>query len=77
MVDIATAWRQGQVLRHEDAVSLGILTEEEIGVKVVVISHDCDLQSSSEPSVELIAGPLIKGPAIMHVLNIPEFCICI
>ncbi|QLM94430.1 hypothetical protein HVX49_04950 [Escherichia coli] len=76
MVDIATAWRQGQVLRHEDAVTLGILTEEEIGVKVVVISHDCDLQSSSEPSVELIAGPLIKGasnyarakhPRVLHL----------
>ena len=76
MVDIASAWRQGQVLKHEDAVSLGILAEEQTGVKVVVISHDCDLQSSSEPRVELIAGPLIKGagnyarakhPRVLHL----------
>jgi len=61
MVDSGTTWRQGQVLKHEDAVSLGILTEEQTGVKVVVISHDCDLQSSSEPKVEFIVGPLLAG----------------
>ena len=61
MIDSGTTWRQGQVLKHEDAVSLGILTEEQTGVKVVVISHDCDLQSSSEPKVEFIVGPLIAG----------------
>lgn len=76
MIDSGTTWRQGQILKHEDAVSLGLLTEEETGVKVVVISHDCDLQSSSEPKVELIAGPLLKGagnfarakhPRILHL----------
>lgn len=76
MIDSGTTWRQGQILKHEDAVSLGLLTEEETGVKVVVISHDCDLQSSAEPKIELIAGPIIKGagnyarakhPRILHL----------
>ncbi|HEM8018362.1 hypothetical protein C3369_20445 [Escherichia sp. ESNIH1] len=76
MIDSGTTWRQGQVLKHEDAVSLGILTEEQTGVKVVVISHDCDLQSSSEPKVEFIVGPLTTGagnyarakhPRILHL----------
>jgi hypothetical protein len=49
MIDSGTTWRQGQILKHEDAVSLGLLNEEETGVKVVVISHDCDLQSFAEP----------------------------
>lgn len=60
MIDSGTTWRQGQILKHEDAVSLGILNREETGVKVVVISHDCDLQSPAESKVELVAGPLIK-----------------
>ena len=75
MGDSGTTWRQGHVLKHEDAVSLGIILEEQTGVKVVVISHDCDLQSS-ETEVELIAGPLVKGagncshakhPRILHL----------
>ena len=76
MIDIATAWRQGQVLKHQDAVALGILTEEQTELKVVVVSHDCDLQSSAEPSIELIVGPLTKGagnyarakhPRVLHI----------
>lgn len=76
MIDSGTTWRQGQILKHEDAVSLGILTKENTCVKVVVISHDCDLQSASEPKIELIAGPLLKGaksfarakhPRILHL----------
>lgn len=76
MIDTSTTWRQGQILKHEDAVSLGILTGEETGVKVVVISHDCDLQSSAESKVELAAGPLVKWsgnyarakhPRILHL----------
>ncbi|KGT86453.1 hypothetical protein NG99_25760 [Erwinia typographi] len=78
--DSGTTWRQGQILKHEDAVSLGLLTEEQTGIKVVVISHDCDLQSSSEQKIEFIAGPLIKGagnfswakhPRILH-LNLEQ-----
>ncbi|HDW1387260.1 TPA: hypothetical protein RK250_000806 [Klebsiella oxytoca] len=76
MIDSGTTWRQGQILKHEDAVSLGLIAEGDTGVKVVVISHDCDLQSASEPKIELIAGPLLKGagnftrakhPRILHL----------
>lgn len=76
MMDTGTTWRQGQILKHEDAVSLGVITEGDTGVKVVIISHDCDLQSAAEPNIELIAGPLIKGagnyarakhPRILHL----------
>ncbi|WP_318587887.1 hypothetical protein [Enterobacter hormaechei] len=76
MIDSGTTWRQGQILRHKDAVSLGLIAEGDVGVKVVVISHDCDLQSASEPKIELIAGPLLKGasnftrakhPRILHL----------
>lgn len=76
MIETSTTWRQGQILKHEDAVSLDLLTEEQTGVKVVVISHDCDLQSSAEAKVEVIIGPLIQGagnfsrakhPRILHL----------
>ncbi len=60
MIDSGITWRQGQVLKHEDAVSLGLISVEQTDFKVVVISHDCDLQSS-EPKIEVIVGPLIKG----------------
>lgn len=56
-----TSWRQGHVLKHEDAVSLQILQPHETNQKVVVITHDCDLQSNSDKNIELMFGPLKKG----------------
>ncbi|HHF8312240.1 TPA: hypothetical protein ACPT4W_005798, partial [Klebsiella pneumoniae] len=51
--------------KHDDAVSLGLLTPDETNHKVVVITHDCDLQSNSEKNVELMVGPLKKGSGKM------------
>lgn len=56
-----TSWRQGHVLKHDDAVSLGLLKPDETNHKVVVITHDCDLQSSSEKKRGADAWPLEKG----------------
>lgn len=56
-----TSWRQGHVLKHEDAVSLGLCKPEDRNQKVVVITHDCDLQSDSTKCVELLIGTLKKG----------------
>ncbi|EMZ5852867.1 hypothetical protein ABEH54_004119 [Yersinia enterocolitica] len=61
MLELGTSWRQGQILKHDDAVALKLLTPEDTGSKVVVITHDCDLQSSSEKNIEVIVGPLKKG----------------
>lgn len=55
MPDNLTAWRQGHVLKDEDAVSLN-LVEAGSSKRVVVISHDCDIPSISEEYIELIVG---------------------
>ncbi|EDC2355071.1 hypothetical protein GAA99_07080 [Salmonella enterica] len=65
MLERGTSWRQGHVLKHDDAVSLGLLKPDETNYKVVVITHDCDLQSNSEKNVELMLGPLKKGSGRM------------
>lgn len=67
-----TSWRQGHVLKHDDAVSLGLLKPDETNHKVVVITHDCDLQSSSEKNVELMLGPLKKGSGKMKRAKHPR-----
>ncbi|EHZ6844979.1 hypothetical protein K6N65_004470 [Escherichia coli] len=67
-----TSWRQGHVLKHDDAVSLGILQPDETNHKVVVITHDCDLQSNSEKNVELMFGPLKKGSSRMKRAKHPR-----
>lgn len=61
MLVSGTLWRQGHILKHDDAVSLELLKPDETNQKVVVITHDCDLQSGSEKNIELIIGPLKKG----------------
>lgn len=65
MLERGTSWRQGHVLKHDDAVSLELLKPDETNHKVVVITHDCDLQSNSEKNVELMFGPLKKGSGKM------------
>ncbi|EOZ7480709.1 TPA: hypothetical protein ACR8QZ_001937 [Enterobacter roggenkampii] len=67
-----TSWRQGHVLKHDDAVSLGLLSPDETNHKVVVITHDCDLQSDSEKNVELMFGPLKKGSSKMKRAKHPR-----
>ncbi|SUI90716.1 hypothetical protein [Shewanella morhuae] len=67
-----TSWRQGHVLKHDDAVSLGLLKPDETNQKVVVITHDCDLQSNSEKNVELMVGPLKKGSSQMKRAKHPR-----
>lgn len=61
MLESGTSWRQGHILKHDDAVSMELLTPEETESKVVVITHDCDLQSGSEKNIELIVGVLKKS----------------
>jgi len=67
-----TSWRQGHVLKHDDAVSLGLLSPDETNHKVVVITHDCDLQSKSEKNIELMYGPLKKGSSKMKRAKHPR-----
>lgn len=61
MMESGTSWRQGHFLKHDDAVSLGLVKPEETNQKVVVITHDCDLQSGSEKNIELLIGSLKKS----------------
>jgi len=60
MLGFGTPWRQGQILKSEDAVTLGVIKPGSDNLKAVVITHDCDLQSSSDKSVELIIGDVTK-----------------
>lgn len=75
-----TPWRQGAVLRHEDAIRLGLLHEQSPqDVRVVVVSHDCDLANDNlevEPDLEVIVGRVVatangtythaKSPRTLH-----------
>lgn len=72
MLGVGTLWRQGHVLKHEDAVSLGLLDKDDISKKVVVITHDCDLQSASEKQIEVIVGSLKKGSSQMKRAKHPR-----
>lgn len=72
MLGRGTSWRQGHVLKHSDAVSLGLLKPDATDQKVVVITHDCDLQSDSEKNVELMFGPLKKGSGQMKRAKHPR-----
>lgn len=57
-----TGWRQGSVLTRDAVDELGFsLPEDRDHVRVVVISHDCDLANDAarEPFVEVIIGRLI------------------
>ncbi len=72
MLGPGTSWRQGHVLQHADAVALGLVKPEQVQHKVVLITHDCDLQSHSEKNVEVIVGPLKKGANIMKRAKHPR-----
>lgn len=52
MIDRDTLWRQGSLLKVEEAHSLELDLSE--GSRVIVISHDCDLPQDMEEYVELI-----------------------
>ncbi|GKV78630.1 hypothetical protein PEC106568_38030 [Pectobacterium carotovorum subsp. carotovorum] len=69
-------WLQGHVLTDSDALNLGLRQNDDHLTKVVVISHDCDIQSGSDPQIELIVGKLVKTnnqfkkskhPRILHL----------
>lgn len=77
MLESGSTWRQGQVLKHEDAVSLGLLDVEDTAHKILMITHDCDLQNDEVDSViEFIKGKLVdldgnfsngKHPRTLHL----------
>ena len=57
-----TGWRQGSVLTRDAVDDFGLgLPEDRDRVRVVVISHDCDLANDTgkEPFVEVIVGRLV------------------
>ncbi|WP_320534316.1 hypothetical protein [Robbsia andropogonis] len=55
MLPLDTEWRQGDLLSQESATKLttlkGVVDENH---RIVVITHDCDLQNEGETSVEII-----------------------
>jgi hypothetical protein len=55
-----TEWRQGSVLLHADAVALGLVVQDQVQSRVVVISHDCDLPNDKEETVEIIIGSAVE-----------------
>lgn len=60
MTDAHPIWLQGHVLTDADSVALGLRDADDHLTKVVVISHDCDIQSGSESCIEVIVGKLVK-----------------
>jgi hypothetical protein len=54
-----TEWRQGSVLTQSDAAMLGIHDADAHDLRVVVISHDCDLANDKEEQAELIVARLV------------------
>jgi len=58
-----TPWRQGHLLKDQDAAELGLQHPHGASpTRVLVISHDCDLAQGSEvePDVEVIVGCTIE-----------------
>lgn len=58
MIDRATSWRQGSLLKFEEAPCYCDAKGEQS--YVVVITHDCDLPQDKESYVELIAAHKVK-----------------
>ena len=59
---MAPAWRQGDLLAPDDAVTLGMIEAAQRDThRVLVISHSCDIASAAdvEPEVELLIGAII------------------
>lgn len=67
-----TEWRQGDLLTQETATKLtelqGMVGEKH---RVVVITHDCDLQNESETSVEVIVADVVieANPQFSYAKN--------
>lgn len=59
-------WRQGDLLRPEDACRLGLAEDLGSNARVVVISHSCDLASSAEDFVELVVGRRVDEAEAVH-----------
>lgn len=58
-----TAWRQGDQLAPDDAITLGVIEAAQRDThRVLVISHSCDIASAAdvEPAVELLIGVVIR-----------------
>ncbi len=68
-------WRQGNILREQDAQALG-LVEPGSGQKVIVVSHDCDIPSESDDYIEIIIAEccaenkLYRGARHPRLLNL-------
>lgn len=72
-----TNWRQGDLICYDDAISLGLQGFGEPDNHAIIISHDCDLASDHETSVEIIVGQSIlevngmctgaKNPRRLHI----------
>jgi hypothetical protein len=59
MWDRDTPWRQGHLLKAQDAIALGLQHPQgEVNTRVLIVSHDCDLAQlpDAEPNVEVIVG---------------------
>lgn len=62
-----TQWRQGSVLKDEDAHTLGLITgDASEQQKAVLISHDCDLPHPGESHIEVIIGTIIRSADKMY-----------
>ncbi|MBN2327232.1 MAG: hypothetical protein JXR73_08750 [Candidatus Omnitrophica bacterium] len=70
-------WRQGSVLTTEHAKAFDLCASPMPDERVVVISHDCDIRSSQETTVEVIIGNVIaradpmyenaRHPRVLHL----------
>lgn len=71
-----TNWRQGHVLKDEDAFFLGLVESLGTSSKIVIITHDCDIPSDKVQNIEYIRGTLVqtdksftraKNPRLLHL----------
>ena len=67
-----TKWRQGSILKQEDAKKLGLVLPNNPNTRAIVISHDCDLPNDKEPEVEVIIGLVVSkiDPNYVRVHNV-------
>lgn len=54
-----SGWRQGSLLTFESACKLGVFDKSDENSCAVVISHDCDIASDNEQTIELLIGKQI------------------
>ena len=55
-------WYQGSVMSDQDAKSLKILADNDNEHKVIVISHDCDIRSAKEKSIDYLVAAVRSKP---------------